>query len=98
MRGTLRSVLFVESPWRSGTHGGSTTKIVGEEWQVATMTNSNGLRLRDAKPGTVGYVLVFPAASRPSIKSLISFDPKILSIILVIELPMFVACTFAARV
>jgi hypothetical protein len=38
------------------------------------------------------YVLVFPAASSPSISSLISLDPKILSIIFVIELPMLAGC------
>jgi hypothetical protein len=35
------------------------------------------------------FLLVFPAASRPSMSKRISFDPKILSIILDILLPIF---------
>lgn len=40
-------------------------------------------------------VLVFPAASRPSIKSRISLDPKILFIIFDIEAPMLSVCRYA---
>lgn len=43
-----------------------------------------------------GNVLVFPAASRPSINSRISLDPKILAIILDIEPPILsVVCGVA---
>jgi hypothetical protein len=38
--------------------------------------------------GWYGGVLVFPAASRPSIKSRISLDPKILFIIFDIDAPI----------
>ena len=38
-----------------------------------------------------GYILVLPAASRPSMRSRISRDPKILPIILEIWLPMLKA-------
>lgn len=40
-------------------------------------------------------VLVFPAASRPSIKSRISLDPKILFIILDIEAPILLLLCYS---
>jgi hypothetical protein len=40
-------------------------------------------------------VLVFPAASRPSIKSRISLDPKILFIIFDIEAPILSDCRYS---
>lgn len=44
-----------------------------------------------------GNVLVFPAASRPSINSRISLDPKILAIILDIDAPILsIVCRVAA--
>jgi hypothetical protein len=45
---------------------------------------------RTRGPGKEGYSLVFPAASSPSISRRISFDPKILAIILEMEPPMAV--------
>ena len=42
--------------------------------------------------GDGGDVLVFPAASSPSISRRISLDPKILFIILEIEAPIVAAC------
>lgn len=45
--------------------------------------------------GDIGDILVFPAASRPSINSRISLDPKILAIILDIDAPILSNACYA---
>jgi tRNA threonylcarbamoyladenosine modification (KEOPS) complex Pcc1 subunit len=51
--------------------------------------------LQTAHCDAVGDVLVFPAASRPSIRSRISLDPKILFIILDIDAPIVSGLRYA---
>jgi hypothetical protein len=49
---------------------------------------------RVKRAGMEACVLVFPAASRPNIKSRISLDPKILFIILDIDAPILSVCCY----